>query len=611
MNRTQSTALVFAIFIFVASVGSIFFSIGFGYPTQATEVKSEEFYDTSFWDLSDAISLPLNVQLISTEVSSVQTGIGSVQLNITQFTFLSETYESVNVRINSYLMQRVDLLTDAPAILLLHGYGSNVLELLPMMHEIAATGYIVMGIDSPGSGDSTNFPQLNPYTFYDVSDGPTSAHIYHSVWSAARALTYLESRTLASSIIVGGASMGGMETVILSAIDDRVDGSLSMISGGNLFESLMEGSLINSLINPDYDIGSEELDLLQRWFDPIAYYRQLTKPLFMIFGTNDPFFPVSGFMQTIDEISAPLTLSIRPNYGHVVDTSWSEVIVRWMNAEFRATPSYPIILNVTSTELLTVAGLTLQVRVASTSLSDFYICWRTGNPGATWTITPMTLVDDEYVVDLTPLLVGKVTYFVYSAEESTVLMSSELLIGNSGSFGLFVLAILSAIAIFFLSQMTGWKITQSNLIRQLPIGVGIVMIGLGMILPFYGIEGRVEISLLSFIEVHGQALGLSGWFLTLALFILYYIVALAAVRHQLEFRVVVAVWFPMLVLVTIAHIFFAGVFAISGGLNYVYTGFGAFLMIFAVPVMLIMESFFKDTTAEEKLIAKVLENQTV
>ncbi|MFW9979614.1 MAG: alpha/beta hydrolase family protein, partial [Candidatus Thorarchaeota archaeon] len=455
------------------------------------------------------------------------------------------------------------------------------------------------------------FPQLNPYTFYDVSDGPTSAHIYHSVWSAARALTYLESRTLASSIIVGGASMGGMETVILSAIDDRVDGSLSMISGGNLFESLMEGSLINSLINPDYDIGSEELDLLQRWFDPIAYYRQLTKPLFMIFGTNDPFFPVSGFMQTIDEISAPLTLSIRPNYGHVVDTSWSEVIVRWMNAEFRATPSYPIILNVTSTELLTVAGLTLQVRVASTSLSDFYICWRTGNPGATWTITPMTLVDDEYVVDLTPLLVGKVTYFVYSAEESTVLMSSELLIGNSGSFGLFVLAILSAIAIFFLSQMTGWKITQSNLIRQLPIGVGIVMIGLGMILPFYGIEGRVEISLLSFIEVHGQALGLSGWFLTLALFILYYIVALAAVRHQLEFRVVVAVWFPMLVLVTIAHIFFAGVFAISGGLNYVYTGFGAFLMIFAVPVMLIMESFFKDTTAEEKLIAKVLENQTV
>ncbi|MFW9979350.1 MAG: hypothetical protein ACFFEJ_14795, partial [Candidatus Thorarchaeota archaeon] len=181
MNRTQSTALVFAIFIFVASVGSIFFSIGFGYPTQATEVKSEEFYDTSFWDLSDAISLPLNVQLISTEVSSVQTGIGSVQLNITQFTFLSETYESVNVRINSYLMQRVDLLTDAPAILLLHGYGSNVLELLPMMHEIAATGYIVMGIDSPGSGDSTSFPQLNPYTFYDVSDGPTSAHIYHSV----------------------------------------------------------------------------------------------------------------------------------------------------------------------------------------------------------------------------------------------------------------------------------------------------------------------------------------------------------------------------------------------------------------------------------------------
>lgn len=610
MNRIHSTALVFAIFILVASTGSIIFSLVFSYPLPVTEVKSTEFYDTSFWDLSEAMTEPLDMDLISESVEFVVTTSGPVELNTTRFTFLSENYQDTDIRINSYIMQRMDITADTPSLLLLHGYGSSVQELLPMMRSIAASGIIVMGIDSPGSGDSTDFPQLNPYTFFDVSDGPESAHIYHSVWSAARAITYLDQYSLTNLILVGGASMGGIETAILSAIDDRIDGSISMISGGNLFESLMEGSLVNSLINPDYEIGSGELDLLQRWFDPLAYYRQLAKPLFMIFGTNDPFFVVSGFMQTIDEISAPLTLSVRPNYGHIVDTEWSDVIIRWIDTTFQGNPSYPIITDLTSQEVLSLAGITLHVQVSSSMPSELYICWRTGNPGATWSITPMTSIDDYYVADLTPFLVGRVTYFVYSMESGTILMSSSFLTGNCGSILLFLMVILSAAAVYLLSRLTGWRLTRTNVIRQLPIGAGILMIGLGLVLPFYGIEGRTEISLLNFIEVHGQTLGLSGWFLALALFILYYIVASAAVRHQFEFRVLVAVWFPMLVLVTIAHIFFAGVFAISGGLNYVYTGGGAFLMIFAVPVMLIMESMFKDTTAEEKLISKVLENQS-
>ncbi len=610
MNRTQSTALVFSIFVLVSSVGSILFTIAFDYPHQVTEVKSVEFYDTSFWDLSEALSDPLDIELIDESILITETSHGSIELNTTQFTFLSEVYQDVEIRINSFIIQRTDLLLETPSILLLHGYGSNVQELLPMMREIAAAGYIVMGIDSPGAGSSTNFPQLNPYTFYDVSNGPESAHIYHSVWSAARAVTCLENQPLVNSTIVAGASMGGMESVILSAIDERVDGTISMISGGNLYESLMEGSLINSLINPDFGIGSEELDLLQRWFDPIAYYRILTKPLFMIFGTNDPFFVVSCFMQTIEEITAPLTLSIRPNYGHVVDTGWSTVIERWLDNQFLGEESYPIIVNVSATETLSIAGLTLRVSATTSTPSDLYICWRTANSGATWTITPMTLIGDEYVVEITPLLVGKVTYFVYAAEESTMLMSSKIMTGNSGSFVLGVIVLLSAISVLYLSRLTGWRITRTNIIRESPIMIGVLMIGLGLILPFYGIEGRVEFSLLTFVEVHGQSIGLSGWFLSLAQFILYYIIASAAVRHQFEFKVVVAVWFPMLVLVTIAHIFFAGVFAISGGLNFVYTGIGAFLMIFAVPVMLILESFLKNSDAEEKIISKVLENQT-
>ncbi len=611
MNRIHSTALVLSVFVLVASAGTIIISLAFTYPQPVTETRSKEFYDTSFWDISDALVEPLQVEAISEVIGEVDTSLGPVDMNVSRFSYHSETLDGIDIRINSYVIQRTDLSTEVPAVLLLHGYGSNVQEFLPMMIEIAAQRYIVMGIDSPGSGESTNYPQLNPYTFFDVSEGPESAHLYHSVWSAVRAVTFIETYLPVNATIVGGASMGGMETAILSAIDNRVDGSISMISGGNLYESLMEGSLINSLIDPDYTIGSEEMDLLQRWFDPIAYYRSLTKPLFMIFGTNDPFFVASSFMQTIEEISAPLTLSIRPNYGHVVDTGWSDLIVRWLNTTFRGVASFSEITNVTSKSLLTISGWTLRVQARTTSPTSLMVCWRNGNPGATWSSTPMSYVNGEYVADITPILIGKVTYFVYSVDDGEILMSSKLMVGHSGSFFLFITALISAIAVYQLSRITSWVICRENIIREVPIFAGIIMVALGFILPFYGIDGRVEISLLNFIEIQGMTMGLSGWFLAVALFIFYYIIASATVRHKLEFKVIVAVWFPMLVLVTIAHIFFAGVFAISGGLSTIYTGVGAYLLVFAIPVMLILESTTKDTTMEEEIISRVLEDLDV
>ncbi len=68
--------------------------------------------------------------------------------------------------------------------------------------------------------------------------------------------------------------------------------------------------------------------------------------------------------------------------------------------------------------------------------------------------------------------------------------------------------------------------------------------------------------------------------------------AMSTVRHQLPFRFVMVVWFLLLVIITIAYIFFAGVFAVAGGPASIYSGVGAFLLLFAVPVMLIPKSFF-------------------
>jgi pimeloyl-ACP methyl ester carboxylesterase len=608
MNRNESAALVLLIFLFVGSTSSILFSFTFSYPEAVTKPKSSLFYDTSFWNLSAAINDPLNIRYISSDVETVSADAGDVQVNITRFTYYSETYNGVDVRINSYLLRQAELTASEPALLLLHGYGSDVMQFMSIMRAVAAAGYVVMGIDAPGSGNSTDYPELNPYTLFNVTGGPQSAYLYHAVWSAARAVTYLETLPYINATIVGGASMGGMETMILSAIDDRVDGSIPMISSGSLYESLMEGSLLNSLIDPQYTDDTEQMDFLQRWFDPIAYARQFTKPTFMIFGTDDPFFVLSSIIQTVDVITAPLTLSIQPNYDHTVDNAWSDVMVRWLDTLFKGHTSYPIIHDVQQQETLSLLGWSLQVHAEVSDGSPLYVCWRTSFPGAPWELAPMVALNNGYDLDIIPAQIGKVTYYVCSMDSTGILMCSHIRTGQAGSILFPLVAFQSVIGVAVLSKRTGWKPTKEHLIREIPVLTGTLMISAGLVLPFYGISGRTDISLMDFLEVHGLVMGLSSWFLATAMFIVYYIIASAAVRHNIEFRKIVIVWLPMLILVTVAYIFFAGVFAISGGLALLYTGIGAYLLLFAIPVMLILESFVNKVSPYTKIILKVLES---
>jgi pimeloyl-ACP methyl ester carboxylesterase len=607
MDRVQSVVLVVLAFVLIGSIVSILFSIAYQYPVAETTPRPAEDYDTSFWDLSDALTTPLDVNNRSESIETVQVGDQTVDVARWQFDFYSETYDSIDIRINSILMQRADRTTEAPGVLVLHGYGSSYLGFIEVIRQIAAAGYVVMGIDAPGSGESTAYPPLNPYTFFDVSEGPESAHIYHSVWSAARAVTFLEALTYVNSTIILGGSMGGIETFILSAIDSRVDASIPMISGGNFDEPLHSGSLFNSLINPTYEINSEEIDQLQQWFDPIAYARLLTQPVFMLYGTNDPFFVLTGLRQTTDVITAPLTLSIRPNSGHVIDLTWIPMVIRWLDEQFRNGPAYPTIENSLS-QSFTSFGYTLHITANSSSNLPLSVCWRTSDAGSVWAMTPMNYVDEQYVLDITPSHLGKVTFFVCIAEDEYLWASTKIQEGAAGAFVTPLFAILSSIGVFVTTRISGWRLTRIHILRETPMFVGLCMIGAGFLLPFYGIYQRVQLSMLDFLEVYGVTLSLSGWFLSLTILILCYIIALSAVRHQLPFRLVMIVWFPLLVIITIAYIFFAGVFAFAGGLASIYSGVGAFLLLFAVPVMLILESFFNKLIFDVKNVLPVPES---
>ncbi len=607
MDRGQSLVFVLLLFTLCGSLTSMLFSLAFQYPVAETVPRPQGEYDTSFWNLSDAVTTPLDIVNISDMIEEYQTTDGLIQLSRWEFDYFSETYNDVDIRINSVLFQPAYRTGPMPAILVLHGYGDSFHGFLENMKKIAAAGFIVMGIDGPGTGASTPYPPLNPYTFFNISDGPESAHLYHSVWAAARAVTLLESFSFVNSTTLLGWSMGGIETFILSAIDSRVDASIPMISGGNLKEPIYSGSLLNALINPTYKIGSEELVTLQTYFDPISYARMLTKPIFMLFGTNDPFFVLSGIRQTVDAITAPLTLSIRPNWGHNVDATWIDMIIRWLDEQVRSGPSYPSVA-VEATEIFTGFGWTLHVFANASINVPLYLCWRTSDPGSVWAMTPMMRDGNTYSIDVTPTHIGKVTYFVCTLDGTYLWTTSSVREGFGASLLMPFVALLSGFGVLVLIRTTGWRLTRFHVLRETPMLTGILMISLGLLLPFYGISGRVQLSIVDFVEVFGNLLGLGGWFLSLIVLVLCFIYSLSVMRHQLPFKLIMAVWVPLLVIITIAYIVFAGVFAITGGLSSIYTGVGGYLLLFAVPVMLIMESFSNRIMFDSENVLPVPEN---
>ena len=270
------------------------FFAGSNFPERTAQVLPEVTFDTSFWNLTEAYTQPLDLKNHSFVFTPIESHNSSFVLEEWYFDYSSEIFRGSEIRISSVIITNLNTSSPAPAILYLHGYGERYLDYIQILREFALAGFVVMGIDQPGSGASTGFPELSAFTFLNVSSGPEDSSLFHSVWASARAITLLESLPYVqeNATIVAGNSMGGIVTYIISGIDHRVDASIPMISAGNFKNSLTSGSLLNSVIVPSYYMNSNEMNDIFKWFDPLAYAQLLTKPIFLLFGTDDQFFPI-------------------------------------------------------------------------------------------------------------------------------------------------------------------------------------------------------------------------------------------------------------------------------------------------------------------------------
>ena len=212
METRISVAAVVVMVLFLGSITAMLFFAGLSFPMRTAAPPSEEDFDTSFWNITDALVSPLDVKNHSSSISDVEYQNATVSVHEWYFDYMSEIFNGEAVRINSIILTKQNLTTPTPAILYLHGFGEQYAEFMQMLREFAAAGFVVMGIDQPGSGSSTGYPSLNSFTFLNVTSGPQDSSLYHSVWAASRALTLLETlpQVLANAMVVAGNSMGGL-----------------------------------------------------------------------------------------------------------------------------------------------------------------------------------------------------------------------------------------------------------------------------------------------------------------------------------------------------------------------------------------------------------------
>jgi hypothetical protein len=393
--------------------------------------------------------------------------------------------------------------------------------------------------------------------------------------------------------------MGGLVTFIISGIDERVDASIPMISAGNLKNSLTSGSLLNGVVEPRYQINSPEMDNIIKWFDPIAYARLISKPVLMMFGTDDQFFPLISMMDTIQEIHAELTLNIVPNWGHGVLPEWSLEIIRWVDQLFRDGAVLPEIAVSYQTQT-SFQGATITVDVAADNADSVFLCWRSSEPGAVWFFTQLPKdpggFSDSFTGAITPVKIGKVFFFVVAIQDDSVRITSRIFVGAAGSIFFPLLLVVSSISILLIIHYGIWEPKKIHYIREIPYIFGILTLSAGFLLPLYTISGRAELSVFGFVELYGESFLLGGWFLPTIFTSLCVVLALSAFRHRFQFRIAVFVWLPMLVVTIVLYFIFSGVFTFFGSIFLINTGIGALPLLSAIPLMQVLDRYLKTHT---------------
>jgi dienelactone hydrolase len=137
-------------------------------------------------------------------------------------------------RVPALLVRPADDSKPSPAVIVLHGTGGSKDSLRPWLDELVGRGFIAVAIDArfhgERSGGAKGAAAYNEAIITAWRADPeagfeqTYPFYYDTCWDIWRTIDYLQTRTDVDPDRIGmvGISMGGIETWLAAAVDDRV-----------------------------------------------------------------------------------------------------------------------------------------------------------------------------------------------------------------------------------------------------------------------------------------------------------------------------------------------------------------------------------------------------
>ena len=212
-----------------------------------------------------------------------------------------------------------------PAVLVLHGTGGNKDSVRSWLYQLAHRGFVAVAIDARYHGDRSGGKKgADAYVAaitaaWRAKEGEPREHpfYYDTCWDVWRTLDYLQTRDDVDPDRLGllGISMGGIETWLAGAVDDRVKVAVPAIAVQSFRWSLDTGhwqgrakTIQAAHDAAARDLGKAEVDeaacralwekvvpgLLDRFDGPSMLRLFAGRALLIISGDQDPNCPIEG-----------------------------------------------------------------------------------------------------------------------------------------------------------------------------------------------------------------------------------------------------------------------------------------------------------------------------
>jgi len=381
-------------------------------------------FDTSFWDLSQVRS-PTNATI--GEWEALPSGVLRSSVH-----YLSEIYGGSPVVVEGLLF-KPNQEGEFPAIIVMHGSFGRAESMAYFCELLATKGYVALAVSGPGQGGSTGPSETNENRL-NVTDGPYYSYYYRLLYSAMRGITFLSELPFVDEgrIAAAGASQGGLESLWLSALDDRLKAVVPIVAGGNFSYLVSCGSFALGHLPNDMRLDDPRTGLLMKYFDPLAYAAKSKVPTLMLVGTSDEFFPLDSFNQTYSSLASPKAMLIVPNVGHFVPRDeWIESAEIWLSEWLGGARGFPEISIVSVNR----TGVMMTVTATGMGVDSIVLNRRDGWPWSRWETYRMNRSGDTWTLSV-PLSAVDVTLYVSGEVNGTQVVSSNTRLFKADGVGL-------------------------------------------------------------------------------------------------------------------------------------------------------------------------------